>query len=215
MTGPTPDSSPASAASETALYLASQSPRRRELLAQIGIEHTVLAVDVDESRLPDEDPDAYVERLARAKAAAGWQACRRDGLPALPVLGADTVVVLDGAVLGKPASAEEGRAMLRRLSGECHEVLTGVSLCGERGQISCVSATQVWFRPLTDAEIDAYWATGEPADKAGAYGIQGRAARFIERIEGSYSGVVGLPLYETDALLRRYLAGDAEAAGAP
>lgn len=193
--------------SDCTLYLASQSPRRRELLAQIGVEHRVLAVDVDESRLPDEEPDSYVERLARAKAAAGWQACRRDGLPPLPALGADTVVVLNGAVLGKPRSAEEARAMLRRLSGECHEVLTGVSLCGERGQVSCISATQVWFRSLTDAEIDAYWASGEPADKAGAYGIQGLAARFIERIEGSYSGVVGLPLYETDALLQRYHTG--------
>lgn len=187
------------------LYLASQSPRRRELLAQIGIEHRVLAVDVDESRLPDEEPDCYVERLARAKAAAGWQACIASGLPPLPVLGADTVVVFNGLVLGKPRSADEGRAMLRRLSGECHEVLTGVSLCGERGQISCISATQVWFRPLGDSEIEAYWNSGEPCDKAGAYGIQGLAARFVERIEGSYSGVVGLPLCETDALLRRYL----------
>ena len=186
------------------LYLASQSPRRRELLAQIGIEHTVLTIDVDESRLAGEDPDSYVERLARAKAAAGWSACRSAGLPPLPVLGADTVVVFDGEVLGKPRNADEGRAMLQRLAGECHEVLTGVSLCGERGLVSCISATQVWFRPLSAAEIDAYWNSGEPRDKAGAYGIQGLAARFVERIEGSYSGVVGLPLYETDALLRRY-----------
>ncbi len=193
--------------SEPTLYLASQSPRRRELLAQIGIEHSVVTVDVDESRLADEDPDSYVERLARAKAAAGWKASIASGLPPLPVLGADTVVVFDGVVLGKPRTAEEGRAMLRRLSGEYHEVLTGVSLCGERGQVSCVSATQVWFRVLDDAEIDAYWNSGEPRDKAGAYGIQGLAARFVERIEGSYSGVVGLPLYETDALLRRYAAG--------
>jgi septum formation protein len=199
--------------SEPTLYLASQSPRRRELLAQIGIEHRVLSVDVDESRLADEDPDAYVERLARAKAAAGWQVCVAEGLAPLPVLGADTVVVFAGEVLGKPRTAEEARAMLRRLAGECHEVLTGVSLCGEHGQTSCVSATQVWFRPLSDAEIDAYWRSGEPSDKAGGYGIQGLAARFVERIEGSYSGVVGLPLYETDALLRRYAAGpDAETA---
>jgi septum formation protein len=196
--------------SKPTLYLASQSPRRRELLAQIGIEHQVVTVDVDESRLADEDPDRYVERLARAKAAAGWQACVAQGLPALPVLGADTVVVFEGVVLGKPRTAEEGKAMLRRLAGECHEVLTGVSLCGERGQVGCISATQVWFRPLDDAEIDAYWDSGEPCDKAGAYGIQGVAARFVERIEGSYSGVVGLPLYETDALLRRY-ASDANA----
>jgi septum formation protein len=136
------------------------------------------------------------------------------GLPALPVLGADTVVVFEGLVLGKPRTADEGRAMLRRLSGECHEVLTGVSLCGERGQVSCISATQVWFRPLGDTEIDAYWSSGEPCDKAGAYGIQGLAARFVERIEGSYSGVVGLPLYETDALLRRYNDDALQGAGA-
>ena len=201
--------------SEPTLYLASQSPRRRELLAQIGIEHQVLTVDVDESRLTGEDPDSYVERLACAKAASGWQACLAGKLPALPVLGADTVVVFEGLVLGKPRTAEEGKAMLRRLSGECHEVLTGVSLCGERGQVSCVSATQVWFRPLSDAEIDAYWNTGEPCDKAGAYGIQGLAARFVERIEGSYSGVVGLPLYETDALLRRYSVDPLPGAAAP
>jgi septum formation protein len=200
--------------SEPTLYLASQSPRRRELLAQIGIEHRVLTVDVDETRLADEEPDCYVERLARAKAAAGWQACVAAALTPLPVLGADTVVVFEGLVLGKPRTPEEGRAMLRRLSGECHEVLTGVSLCGERGQVSCISATQVWFRPLSDAEIDAYWSSGEPCDKAGAYGIQGLAARFVERIEGSYSGVVGLPLFETDALLRRYANDPAAAGGA-
>lgn len=199
MTGDSPSNDPQ-------VYLASQSPRRRELLAQIGVGHRVIGVDVDETQLPDEEPDRYVDRLARAKAAAGWRAAQAEGLPPLPVLGADTVVVFNGAVLGKPRSADEGRAMLRRLSGECHEVLTGVSLCGERGQIGAVSATQVWFRPLSDAEIDAYWDSGEPRDKAGAYGIQGLAARFVERIEGSYSGVVGLPLCETDALLRRYAA---------
>jgi septum formation protein len=187
------------------LYLASQSPRRRELLAQIGIAHQVLTVAVDETRAVDEAALVYVERLAREKAAAGWALCRPPSvLVQLPVLGADTVVVLNGEVLGKPRDADEGRAMLRRLSGQCHQVLTGVSLCGARGQIACVSTTRVWFRALSEREIEAYWASGEPRDKAGAYGIQGLAARFVERIEGSYSGVVGLPLFETDALLQQY-----------
>jgi septum formation protein len=190
------------------LYLASQSPRRRELLTQIGIAHQVIGVDVDESRLPDEAAPAYVERLARAKAAAGWALSKTDAIaaamPPLPVLGADTVVVLNGEILGKPRDADDARTMLRRLSGQCHDVLTGVSLCGMRGQIACVSSTRVWFRNLSAAEIEWYWASGEPRDKAGAYGIQGLAARFVERIEGSYSGVVGLPLFETDALLRQY-----------
>ncbi|HSB96125.1 MAG TPA: Maf family protein [Spongiibacteraceae bacterium] len=192
------------AAATPVLYLASQSPRRRELLLQIGIAHRVIAIDVDETPHPHEAAALYVERLARAKAAAGWAACQTNGESPLPVLGADTVVVLAGEILGKPRDADDGRAMLRRLSGNCHDVLTGVSLCGARGQIACVSATRVWFRPLSAAEIEWYWASGEPCDKAGAYGIQGLAARFVERMEGSYSGVVGLPLFETDALLRRY-----------
>lgn len=186
------------------LYLASQSPRRRELLTQIGIAHRVIAVDVDETRYADEPALAYVERLARAKAAAGWAACEANALPPLPVLGADTVVVLAGDILGKPCDGAAARAMLQRLSGQVHEVLTGISLCGARGQSACVSTTRVWFRVLSAAEIEAYWASGEPRDKAGAYGIQGLAARFVARIEGSYSGVVGLPLFETDALLRQY-----------
>jgi septum formation protein len=124
--------------------------------------------------------------------------------PSLPVLGADTAVVLNGEILGKPRDAGHAAIMLRRLSGCSHDVLTGVSVCGARGQMACVSTTRVWFRALTDIEIAAYWRSGEPCDKAGAYGIQGLAARFVERIEGSYSGVVGLPLFETDALLRRY-----------
>jgi len=192
------------AAGTPVIYLASQSPRRRELLLQIGIAHRVIAIDVDETPEPNEAAAIYVERLARAKAAAGWAACQASGEPPLPVLGADTAVVLAGEILGKPRTADDGRAMLRRLSGNCHDVLTGVSLCGARGQIACVSTTRVWFRSLSAVEIEWYWASGEPCDKAGAYGIQGLAARFVERMEGSYSGVVGLPLFETDALLRRY-----------
>jgi len=186
------------------IYLASQSPRRRELLTQIGVDYSVLQVELDESRLPGEAAAVYVERLARAKAAAGWALVESGGLPPRPVLGADTAVVLDDAILGKPADVDAARAMLARLSGRSHWVFTGVGLCGEQGACAAVSRTEVWFRPLAAAEIDAYWATGEAGDKAGGYGIQGRAALFVERIAGSYSGVVGLPLFESAALLRRY-----------
>jgi septum formation protein len=189
--------------SPPAVYLASQSPRRRELLAQIGVGYSVLAAEVDETRRPGEAPSAYVERLAREKAAAGRARLLREQLPPLPVLGADTAVVVDDDILGKPADAAAAHAMLRRLSGRSHRVLTGVSLCAPSGQHSVVSATEVWFRALDDAEIERYWASGEPRDKDGAYGIQGRAALFVARIDGSYSGVVGLPLFETAALLRR------------
>lgn len=185
-----------------AIYLASQSPRRRELLTQIGVGYSVLTVDVDESRHPGEPAPEYVRRLALAKAAAGWAGLGAAGLPPLPVLGADTIVVVDADVLGKPADAGAARAMLERLSGRSHQVLTGVALHGGAGAQVSVSSTEVWFRRLDAAEIDRYWASGEPRDKAGAYAIQGLAAVFVERIAGSYSGVVGLPLFETAALLR-------------
>ncbi len=186
------------------LYLASQSPRRRELLAQIGVVHAVLQIDIDESPRAGEAADVYVQRLAREKATVGWQHVEARGLPPLPVLGADTSVVLDGVILGKPIDADDARAMLRRLSGRAHDVLTGVAVCGPLGTQVAMSRTQVWFRALSAVDIDQYWATGEPRDKAGSYGIQGRAAIFVERIEGSYTGVVGLPLFETAALLRPY-----------
>jgi septum formation protein len=186
------------------LHLASQSPRRRELLAQIGLTPAPVAVDVDETPLPGEAPAAYVERLARAKAAAGWRRVRAEALPPLPVLGADTVVVLDGELLGKPVDESDARAMLARLAGRSHQVLTGVSVCGEAGQFAAVSVTEVTFAPLEAAAIARYCASGEPMDKAGAYGIQGRAAPFVTDLHGSYSGVVGLPLFETAALLRRF-----------
>jgi septum formation protein len=186
------------------LYLASQSPRRRELLAQIGVAHAVLKIDIDESQRAGEAADVYVQRLAREKATAGWRHVEARGLPPLPVLGADTSVVLDGVILGKPIDADDARAMLRRLSGRAHEVLTGVAVCGPLGTQVTMSRTQVWFRALSAADIDQYWSTGEPRDKAGSYGIQGRAAIFVERIAGSYTGVVGLPLFETAALLRPY-----------
>jgi septum formation protein len=171
------------------LILASASPRRHELLRSAGIAHLVDGVDVDETARPDEAPAVHVERLAREKAAAG--ARRHAGAR---VLGADTIVVVDDAILGKPRDDEDGRRMLRRLSGRAHEVLTGVALASPAGLTSRVEGTRVWFIELTERDIDWYLATGEHRDKAGAYAIQGHASRFIPRIEGSYSNVVGLPV---------------------
>lgn len=184
------------------VYLASQSPRRRELLDQIGVAHRVLSIDIDERRRDGEAPVDYVQRLAREKAEAGWQQLRAQQLALAPVIGADTAVVIDDIILGKPADAAAATTMLEQLSGCSHDVLTGVAVHSAHGTQVIVSRTRVWFRALEPAEIAAYWASGEPRDKAGAYGIQGLAAKFIERIEGSYSGVVGLPLFETAQLLR-------------
>lgn len=195
--------------SKPLIYLASQSPRRRELLAQIGVGHEVLRVDVDESRRGAEAAPDYVQRLAREKAEAGRQLVAANGLVPLPVLGADTAVVIDGRILGKPADAADARAILRLLSGRAHEVLTGIALCDANAVQVALSRTIVRFRALSEADIERYWASGEPADKAGAYGIQGLAAMFVEGIEGSYSGVVGLPLFETALLLRRHALLDA------
>ena len=180
------------------LYLASRSPRRRELLNQLGLMHALVAVDLDETPLLDEDPRDYVERMALSKARAG----RLTVTTAHPVLGADTAVVCDDRILGKPADADDALAMLRLLSGREHRVLTGIALLGARQQ-TAVSETLVRFRHITPAEAIAYWACGEPRDKAGAYAIQGRGASFVEHISGSYSGVVGLPLFETAELLAR------------
>lgn len=193
-----------------AVYLASQSPRRRELLDQIGIAHRVLSVDIDERRRGDEAADIYVQRLAREKAAAGWQHLIDHRLEQAPVIGADTAVVVDGDILGKPIDAADAMSILQRLSGRAHEVMTGVAVHSANGVQAAMSCTRVWFRALDRAEIESYWLSGEPRDKAGAYGIQGLAAKFIERIEGSYSGVVGLPLFETAQLLRRIVKTSAE-----
>lgn len=180
------------------LVLASASPRRKELLEQIGLPFRVAPVNVDEAVLPDEDPAHYVERLARAKAEAGIELLNdADAL----VLGSDTTVVCDGVILGKPASREEGLAMLRQLSGRSHKVMTAVALAGLYGCYARLAITEVHFRLLTEEEIIAYWDTGEPADKAGGYGIQGKGAVFVSAIYGSYSAVVGLPLQETAELL--------------
>lgn len=189
---------------DRSIYLASRSPRRQELLAQIGVKFKVVDADVDESVLDGESPRAYVERLARAKAEAGWRRVERDDLPRAPVLGADTTVAIDGRILAKPADRQEAAEMLAALSGRLHEVLTAVALRSGPHMESAVSVSEVRFKPLTGEEIERYVATGECEDKAGAYGIQGHAACFVADLRGSFSGVVGLPLYETAQLLDRF-----------
>ena len=184
------------------LCLASASPRRSELLRQIGVPFEVRAADIKEEQLRGELPDAYVVRLAAAKAEAVWAAVPE--LDRRPVLAADTAVVLDGHVLGKPLDAAEAAAMLERLSGRSHRVLTAVALRVAAGVETRLSRSEVRFRATTAAERVQYCATGEPFDKAGGYGIQGRAAVFVEELRGSYSGVVGLPLFETAELLTRH-----------
>lgn len=184
------------------LHLASGSPRRRELLAQIGVPFVTLIASIDESALPDEPAHGYVERLALEKARAGL-ACLGDPADAV-VLGADTAVVLDGQILGKPQDRAEALATLAALSGRQHQVLTAVALVTAGRETVQVVASQVHFRPLSAAEAEAYWASGEPQDKAGSYGIQGLAAVFVSRIEGSYSAVVGLPLCETAQMLNEF-----------
>ena len=179
------------------LILASRSPRRSELLAAAGISFEVLAADIDETPHDGEAPDAYVERLAIEKARAVL-ALRPDAT----VLGADTTVTIDGLILGKPVDAEEATAMLRRLSGRVHEVFTGVAVVSDGGVQSAVECTRVWFDLMTDEDISWYVESGEPVDRAGAYAIQGLASRFIPRIEGSYTNVVGLPVALVSSILK-------------
>lgn len=184
------------------LILASSSPRRRELLEQIGVRFDVKVADVDETPLADESPDDYVQRLALAKARKVAQSLTQ------PCLGSDTSVVLNGKIFGKPQNDEDAREMLQALSGQSHQVMSAVAIVqytqdGERSDVRLVS-TKVTFKKLSNDQIDKYIATGEPAGKAGAYGIQGKGALLVEGIEGSYSNVVGLPLTETAALLEQY-----------
>ena len=183
-----------------ALYLASASPRRRELLALLDYPFTVLSVDVEEQQQPDETPADYVQRLARVKSQAGWLACRGQK----PVLGADTIVVFEQEVLEKPRDFADAQRILQLLSGNTHTVMTAVALSSEQGCEVVLVNSQVTFRKLTPEEISRYWQTGEPADKAGAYGIQGIGGKFVSHLSGSYSAVVGLPLLETDLLLQKY-----------
>lgn len=184
------------------VYLASASPRRRELLAQIGLRWELLANHVDESRQAGEQPADYVRRLALAKARAAL--AQLPAARAAPVLAADTAVVIDGQVLGKPGGEADCARMLGLLSGRVHEVLTAVAVCSRHGESVAVSLSEVAFRGIEAAEMAAYWRTGEPADKAGGYAIQGLGAIFVRELRGSYSGVVGLPLFETAGLLRRH-----------
>jgi septum formation protein len=187
------------------IYLASKSPRRRELLSQIGVEFSVLPVDIDESRVIDEPPIDYVKRVAIAKAQAGWDSLDRE--EKLPVLGSDTSVVLGDSILGKPENGADARNMLLQLSGREHEVMTAVAIVSG-SQILCeLSMSMVSFATLTDAEIEWYVSTKEGVDKAGGYAVQGLAALFIEQIKGSYSGIMGLPIRETALLLTKLSTG--------
>ena len=182
------------------LYLASKSPRRRELLSRLGLPFDVLDLDIPEHRQPGEAAQDYVRRVAREKAGAGLLGVL--GNAEAVVLGADTEVVLDDEVFGKPRDDVDAAAMLRRLSGRSHRVLSAVSLVSPGREVQALSVSEVTFAALTDAQIAAYVATGEPMGKAGGYAIQGGAEVFISRLSGSYSGVMGLPLYETAGLLR-------------
>jgi len=181
------------------IILASGSPRRHELLLQLGIKHRILPVDIDEVCLSSESAYECVQRLALEKARAALVLA-----PQALVIGSDTMVIINGDILGKPRDRADGLQMLEYLSGREHEVLTAVAAVSADRELFSVQRSKVIFRQLSSAEIEAYWETGEPRDKAGGYAIQGMAAQFIERIEGSFSGVMGLPLYETTQLLREF-----------
>ena len=194
------------------IYLASQSPRRSQLLEQLGVRHTLLVPNTDgdlgedaeglEVALKNEAPAAYVARVTGLKLDAAVQRQKRRGLPAAPILCSDTTVALGRSILGKPADAADAAHMLRSLSGTTHRVLTAVALQKGRKRVQALSISRVTFAALTPAQIRAYVASGEPMGKAGAYAVQGRAAAFIEHISGSYSGIMGLPMFETAQLLR-------------
>ena len=196
---------------ERGIYLASRSPRRRELLSQIGVRFHLLLFrtrpgedpEVDETPLEGEAPAAYVERVALAKAEAGWRRMLQRNLPHAPVLAADTTVAVEGRIFGKPADRDEAATMLSSLAGRRHQVLTAVALKHFDWIESCVQSSEVLLKPLSEDEVRQYVASGECDDKAGAYAIQGRAGRFVVELRGSYSGVMGLPLYETSELLDR------------
>jgi septum formation protein len=194
------------------IYLASQSPRRRDLLKQIGVNFEMLLlrtdsrrnIAVDETSHADETPDNYVRRVSRAKAEAGYGTLRFRNLPPFPVLAADTTISLDGQIFGKPDTAEQAAAMLRQLSGREHQVLTAVAIVMDEHVEVAVSTSTVRFATLSEDRIRRYLHTREYTDKAGGYAIQGQAGAFIEHLSGSYSGVMGLPLFETVQLLQRF-----------
>ena len=193
------------------LILASGSPRRRELLSQLGYQFDVLVPNVEEKRLDGESPVQYVERLSRDKALAGLELAKQNAANLnvneqdYVVLGSDTIVVQDNRVLEKPQNFSHAKEMLEYLSGTQHQVMTAVTVAAKEKHRSVVVTTDVWFKPLSEQEIEQYWQSGEPCDKAGSYGIQGLGGRFVTRIEGSYHAVVGLPLYETYQLLHEFI----------
>ncbi|WP_298396001.1 nucleoside triphosphate pyrophosphatase [uncultured Azonexus sp.] len=188
------------------IYLASRSPRRRELLHQIGVDfETLIAeVEVDETPLAGEAPAVYVERVTRAKAAQGLQIIHERRLIAHPVLAADTTLEFNGEIIGKPVDAADAQAILQRLSGQVHRVITGVAVCDEQRCAYVQSISEVRFRAIDEDEIRHYVLSGEPMDKAGAYGIQGKAGLFVAHIAGSYTGIMGLPVCETGELLKAF-----------
>ena len=195
----------------TQVFLASASPRRKELLAQLGYQFEILSVDVEEVHQAHETPLMYVERLSKDKAQAGVSslasstAIEQSENKHIPVLGSDTIVVIDGVILEKPKDFEDAKRMLLALSGRQHQVMTAVTLATPDDIRTKTVITQVWFRTLSEQEIEQYWESGEPCDKAGSYGIQGSGGRFVSRIDGSYHAVMGLPLMETDQLLHQFL----------
>ena len=183
------------------VILASASPRRRELLEQIGVRAIVKSVDIDESRKPGEPVKEYVQRLAMEKAERGFSTIKNS--QKLPVVGSDTIVVIDGIVLGKPENRQQAKEMLQQLSGQKHTVLTSVAIVTEDKKVIDTSSSEVLFNKLELQEIEDYVATGETDDKAGSYAIQGLAAQFVKNLNGSFSGVMGLPLFETVQLLKQ------------
>lgn len=191
------------------IYLASASPRRQELLRQLGIEFNAMPSNILEVREAGESPAQYVARVAGDKARWVARLVRERRLPIYPVLGADTEVMLEGEILGKPENSVHGMDMLRRLAGRTHEVLSAVCVRSREKEYTALSTSRVTFRPLSSTEIEQYWKTGDPLGKAGAYAIQGRAAAFVAKLEGSYSGVMGLPLQELDEILRKIAADKA------
>ncbi len=188
------------------IYLASASPRRKKLLEQLGIRFDVLSIDIEEKKEMNEKAADYVRRLSIEKSQTGVMVAPEN----LPVLGADTIVVCDDHILEKPANFDDAKRMLEMLSGRSHQVMTAITFTNRTQQLTKMITTDVWFKPLTEKEIKVYWQTGEPQDKAGSYAIQGIAGRFVTRLEGSFTGVVGLPLYETDELFKEFqlLCGD-------
>ncbi len=183
------------------IYLASRSPRRRELLQQMAVDFAVISAETDESVQPDETPENYVQRIAREKAQAGLSSL--NGLETRPVLAADTAVIVDGQIFGKPVNDGDARRMLKQLSTKTHQVMTAVALAFNGDIKQALSVSEVRFASISEADIDWYLATGEGQDKAGSYAVQGLAALFIEEIRGSYSGIMGLPVWETGQLLKQ------------